>query len=337
MLVSGKKLIAALSVAAWTVAGSAFAADYNLTFHASFGEAGLNESARVWMDEVEERTDGRVEFNRIFGGALGKFSGQPTALKARSFDVGQVSSVYNPGLYPRATLGILPFISNDVLVHNEVMNELYQSAEFEQEFDALNQKFMFNGTWIWMQMMSYDEVKTMDDLSEIKIRAHGGSADALTAAGITSYAIPFGELPAAAEKKVVTAVTMGGPSDMVDFGFGDIFDYWYEGLDWYYMPMSLVFNQDAWDELPADIQKIIEDLNVEMVDRSMVLMNAQQVAAARTLVDDLGIKSVKFDDVDALVAAGEASWDVWKASMAEQGIDGQALLDSYNEMVAKVE
>lgn len=186
-----KKITAALAIAA--TASVVSAADHNLTFHAAFGEAGLNESARVWMDEVESRTDGRVKFTRIFGGALGKFAGQPTGLKARSFDVGQVSSVYNPGIYPRATLGTLPFLSEDILEHNKIMHELYTSADFQQEFDALNQKFMFNGTWIWMQMMAFDEVKTMEDLSKIKIRAHGGSADALTAAGITSYAIPFGE------------------------------------------------------------------------------------------------------------------------------------------------
>ncbi|WP_136443880.1 TRAP transporter substrate-binding protein DctP [Pacificoceanicola onchidii] len=331
-MISMKKAFAALAVAATTTAGAATAADYNLTFHAAFGEAGLNESARVWMDEVEERTDGRVKFTRLFGGALGKFSGQPTGLKARSFDVGQVSSVYNPGLYPRATLGILPFLSDDVLEHNKIMHDFYSSDDFKQEFDALNQKFMFNGTWIWMQMMSYDEVKTIEDLGEIKIRAHGGSADALTAAGITSYAIPFGELPAAAEKKVVEAVTMGGPSDMVDFGFGDIFPYWYEGLDWYYMPMTLVINKDAWAELPEDIQKIIEDLNAEMVERSMELMLAQQEAAAQTLTGELGVKSVSFNDVDKLVAAGEASWATWVEGMKESGVDGQALLDAYKAM-----
>ncbi len=331
-MISAKKLLTAVSVAIATSASSVFAADYNLTFHASFGEAGLNESARVWMDEVEKRTDGRVKFNRIFGGALGKFSGQPTGLKARSFDVGQVSAVYNPGLYPRATVGILPFISDNVLTHNRVMDELYRSDEFQSEFGALNQKFMFNGTWIWMQMMSYDEVRTMDDLAEIKIRAHGGSADALTAAGITSYAIPFGELPAAAEKKVVEAVTMGGPSDMVDFGFGDIFPYWYEGLDWYYMPMTLVFNQDAWDELPADIQAIIEELNTEMVERSMELMMVQQETAAETLTKDLGVTVVKFDDAEQLKAAGEASWSVWVDGMNDAGVDGQGLLDRYQQL-----
>ncbi|NOD85901.1 MULTISPECIES: TRAP transporter substrate-binding protein DctP [Roseobacteraceae] len=331
-MISITKFAAALTFAATTVAGAANAADHNLTFHSPFGEAGLNESVRVWMDEVEKRTDGRVGFNRVFGGALGKLSGQPTGLQARSFDVGQVSSVYNPGLYPRATLGILPFLSDDVLEHNKIMHGLYTSADFQQEFDALDQKFMFNGTWIWMQMMAFDEVKTMEDLSKIKIRAHGGSADALTAAGITSYAIPFGELPAAAEKRVVEAVTMGGPSDMVDFGFGDIFPYWYEGLDWYYMPMSVVINKDAWADLPEDIQQIIEELNAEMVDRSMELMLAQQEAAAETLTGELGVKSVTFSDTAKLVAAGEASWATWVDSMKDAGIDGRALLDLYKSM-----
>lgn len=124
---------------------------------------------------------------------------------------------------------------------------------------------------------------------------------------------------------------MGGPSDMVDFGFGDIFPYWYEGLDWYYMPMTLVINKGAWAELPEDIQHIIEELNTEMVERSMELMLAQQETAAKTLTGELGVKSVKFNDVDKLVTAGQASWATWINGMKDTGIDGQALLNIYKD------
>ena len=50
---------------------------------------------------------------------------------------------------------------------------------------------------------------------------------------------------------------MGAPAAAYDFGFGDIFEYWYAYMPFYYFPMTLVMNKEAWEELPADIQQII--------------------------------------------------------------------------------
>lgn len=333
-MVLGQKLMAAASAAFLSVASAAYA-DVNLTFHTEFGEAGLNEGARVWMDMVEERTEGRVTFNRLFGGPLGKFTGQPTGIKARSFDVGDTSSVYNPGLYPRSTVAILPFISDNMDAHAKAMHTLQNSDDFKAEFDALNQKFLFNSSWIWIQTMSHVPLKTMDDLADKKIRAHGGSAEALTAAGITSYAIPFGELPAAAEKKVVDVVTMGGPSGMVDFGFGDIFSHWNDNIIWNWFPMTMVMNQDSWDSIPAEDQAIIEEINAEMVDVVLELVWAQENAAKKALMETYGTTVVQFEETDKLVEFGEASWGAWIEDMKGKGIDGQALIDTYKDLYAK--
>ena len=244
----GRKLLAAVFVAALSVSGAATADDeIRLTYHSAFGQAALNEASRVWMDEVEARTDGRVTFTRLFGGTLGKFAGQPDGLKARSFDVGQLSAVYNPGLYPHATTTIMTFLTDNADAHNLASHEFFNTPDLQAEFDALNQKFMFVGQWVRIEMLSYDHVNTMEELAQIKIRAHGGAADALEAAGITGYAIPWGELPAAAERRVVDAGIMGAPAAAADFGFGDIFEYWYGYMPIYYFPMTLVMNKEAWE------------------------------------------------------------------------------------------
>lgn len=324
ILVAGSVAIAAAAQIA--------TADVRMTFHTEFGEAGLNEGARVWMDMVEERTEGRVTFTRLFGGPLGKFTGQPTGIKARSFDVGDTSSVYNPGLYPRSTVAILPFISDDMNAHAKAMHQMQSSEAFQAEFDALNQKFLFNSSWLWIQTMSNEPLTTMAQLETKKIRAHGGSAEALTAAGITSYAIPFGELPAAAEKKVVNVVTMGGPSGMVDFGFGDIFSHWNDNIIWNWFPMTMVMNKDAWDDIPAEDQAIIEEINAEMVDIVLDLVWTQENAAAATLTGEYGVTAVQFQEMDALRSFGEKSWANWVADMDEKGIDGQALIDEYQAL-----
>ena len=332
----GRKLLAAAFVAVLAVPGVAMAEDnIRLTYHSAFGEAALNEASRVWMDEVEARTDGRVTFTRLFGGTLGKFAGQPDGLKARSFDVGQLSAVYNPGLYPRATTTVMTFLTDNAEAHNLASHEFFNLPEVQAEFDALNQKFMFVGQWARIEMLSYDHVNTMEELSEIKIRAHGGAADALEAAGIAAYGIPWGELPAAAERRVVDAGIMGAPAAAADFGFGDIFEYWYGHMPFYFFPMTLVMNKEAWEELPADIQQIIADLNEDMVPRSQALTVMRDGEAEAKLTEELGVKKVRFAEKGKLEEAAMGARENWKADMAEKGIDGEGLLNTYFELLKK--
>ena len=308
----------------------------NLKFHSSFGEAGLNMAARWWMDEIEKRTDGKVKFERIFGGPLGKLAGAPTAIKAGSFDVGQVSAVYNPGLYRRGTLTVLPFLSDDVLAHSKAAHELFNDPEVNQEFTALNQKYMFPGMWATIEMMSYDPARTIEDLGKMKIRAHGGSADILKALGMTPYAIPWGELPAAAERRVVDAAIMGAPTDAYDFGFGDIFSYW-SRIKWYYFPLSFVMNMDTWNSLPEDVQKTMEELNAEMPEQTYALYNAREMESEKALIDGGLVEVVAFEELDELKEARRVVWDQWVADRNAEGIDGQAVLDQFLALVSKYE
>lgn len=306
-----------------------------LKFHDSFPPSALNLSARWWMGEVEKRTNGKVKFDRIFGGALGALTEQPMAIRAKSFDLGQTGVVYNPGLYPRGTLLVLPFLSDDMLVHAKAAHEFLRSPALEPEYTALNQKFMFNSLWTAISMMSYTPIKTIDDMRKVRIRAHGGSADALKVLGITTYPIPWSELPAAAERRVVDAAIIGAPVDAYEAGFGQIFAYWMP-FSWFYFPLQLVMNLDTWKKLPPDVQKVMEDLNAMMPAKVHELRQPQEKEAERKLVEGGLVKVVQFEELDKLKAATtKPVWDKWVADRKAQGIDGQALLDEFLRLVEK--
>ena len=307
-----------------------------LKFHSPFPPAGLNLAARWYMDEVEKRANGKVKFDRILGGALGTLDEQPMAIKSGSFDVGQVCYVYNPGLYPRCTLMILPFLTRNVLAHGKASHEFCRSPEVEKEFTALNQKYMFPGVWVTIEMMSYDPVRTIDDMRKIKIRAHGGSADALAELGITTYAIPWGELPTAAERRVVDASIMGCPTDAYDFGFGDIFNYW-ERIKWYYFGFTFVINIDTWNKLPADIKQVMEEVNAIMPTKAYELYDEKEKESEKKLIEGGLVEIVEFEELDKLKEAGKAVWDKWAADRKAEGIDGQAVLDKFLKQVKKYE
>ena len=317
------------------VPNSAPAKAITLKYHGPFAKAGFNIPARWWMDEVEKRTNGKVKFDRIFGGALGSLDEQPMAIKSGSFDIGQVSYVYNPGLYPIHTVTILPFINDSTLAQHKAAHEFFQSPALEAGFTALNQKYLMGGVWITIEMMSHDPVRTIDDMRKIKIRAHGGSADALKAIGITTYAVPWGELPSAAERRVVDASIMGCPTDAYDFGFGDIFSYW-ERIPFFYFPYTLVINMDTWKKLPADVQQVMKDVSELMPTKAYELYDAQEKEAEKKLIEGGLVKLVEFEEMEKLKEqGGKPVWKKWVADMKAKDIDGRAHLNEFLRLVKK--
>ena len=304
----------------------------NLKFHSSFGKSPLNMAPRWWMDEVEKRSNGQVKFTRIFGGSLGKLTAAPENIKVGAFDIGNVAVVYNPGLYALSNVVSLPFMSKDPLVHAKAAHELHSSGVTGAEFTAMNQKYMGPGMWTRIQMMSHEPIRTIEDLKKAKIRAHGGASELLKTLGITVYGIPWGELPAAAERKVVTAGIIGAPADAYAFGFGKIFKYW-DQEDWFFFPLTMVMNSDTWNKLPDDVKKVMEEVNAELVVHGRKMMANEEEKSGPQLSEQ--VKVVKFEEMDKLIAARDQTWQNWVDARKADGKDGQAVLDQFLGLLKK--
>jgi TRAP-type C4-dicarboxylate transport system substrate-binding protein len=285
------------------------------------------------MNEVEKRTKGKVNFTRVFGGSLGKLTAQPENIKVGAFDVGNVSVVYNPGLYSLSNVVSLPFMSTDALVHAKAAHELHSSGVTKAEFTKMNQKYMFPGMWTKIQLMSHQPVRTIADLRKQKIRAHGGASELLKTMGITVYGIPWGELPGAAERGVVTAGIIGAPVDAYAFGFGKIFKYWNQGDDWFFFPLTCVMNLDTWKKLPADVKKVIEEVNTDMVVQGRKLMADLEKKNGNLLAKQA--KIVKFQERDKLLAVRDKTWQNWVDARKKEGKNGQAVLDQFLTLLKK--
>ena len=331
---TGVCVSALVAIAVMAPSGPSTAADtIDLKFHSSFGKSPLNMAPRWWMDEVEKRSKGKVKFSRIFGGSLGKLTAQPENIKVGAFDIGNVSVVYNPGLYALANVTSLPFLSQDPLVHAKAAHELHSTGVVNSEFTKMNQKYMFPGMWTRIQLMSHEPIRTIADLKKAKIRAHGGAAELLKTMGITVHGIPWGELPAAAERRVVTAGIIGAPVDAYAFGFGKIFKYWNQGDDWFIFPLTTVMNLGAWNKLPADAKKVIEEVNSEMVVQGRKMMADLENSSGGKLAKLVKIN--KFEERDKLFAERDRTWQNWVDARQKEGKDGQATLDRFKALLKK--
>lgn len=288
------------------------------------------------MDEIEARSNGRVEFERIFGGALGSLEEQPLNLRGRVFDLGAVSAVYSPGLLPVTEAAVLPFLVADWTIMSRVHYDFMNTSWIEAEFAALNAKGLVPYSLEPMEIMSHVAASTIEELKPLKIRAHGGAADALTAAGLIAVAVPWPELPVAAERHVVDAAIIPTPASALDFGFGDIFKYALR-VPFYFFHYTLAINLDAWNELPADIQQIMLDTAAEAQAKNVELVTVA-IDDAWAAFAELGVEQVPWSKAELATLqelGGVPVWDQWVEDREAEGIPGREILDHLLALIAE--
>jgi TRAP-type mannitol/chloroaromatic compound transport system substrate-binding protein len=107
------------------------------------------------------------------------------------------------------------------------------------------------------------EINSVDDLKGLKMRIPGFAGEVLAELGVAVTNLPAGELYTALERGTIDALEWVGPGIDINMGFHKDAPYYYTGWHEPATDLQFLINQDAWNELPADLQAIIE---VAMVD-----------------------------------------------------------------------
>ena len=102
------------------------------------------------------------------------------------------------------------------------------------------------------------EINSVDDLKGLKMRIPGLGGEVLARAGGTPVVLPGGELYTALERGTIDALEWVGPGMDINMGFHKIAPYYYTGWHEPATDLQFLINQDAWNELPADLQAIVE-------------------------------------------------------------------------------
>jgi TRAP-type C4-dicarboxylate transport system substrate-binding protein len=91
-----------------------------------------------------------------------------------------------------------------------------------------------------------------------------------------------------------------------------------------------VMNLNAWQSLPDDLKKVIEDKSGEkMVIQACEAYDKMSSAALQAMIRDGGVTSVTLSKVesDKFNQAFAPRYNKWVADMAAKGLPGRAVLD----------
>jgi len=309
------------TVAAMILAGSASAAfsatnwDLPLAWPA---DNYIVKNAQVFADRVKETTNGEVVITLHPSGSLG-FKGP------------EMVSVVRDGLAPIGDMLLNQQVGENALFGVQSLPYLIDSFEDLKAFDTMyrpvldevfqqnNQKLLYTVPWPQQQIYTKKEIKTVADLSGVKIRSYDkSSTEIFEAAKMIAVQLPWGEVIPSLAAGVIDAVATSSPS-AVDGSFWEFLKYGYTTRQTW-NTNAVTVNLDAWNALGDAERKAIEDAASSLQD-SFWQSAADADAANMAKLAEHGLEN---RDLDAETRAKlkELAGPLREAALA--GMDGKA-------------
>jgi TRAP-type C4-dicarboxylate transport system substrate-binding protein len=331
---------AALSGAAWPLAGPAGAQEVTLKLHHFLGPTAPAQRAffEPWAERIGEQSNGRIEIEIYPSMTLG---GSPpqliSQLRDGVVDIVWTVTSYTPGQFPRTEVFELPFVhGGDAVATNLAIQDLYDEW-LAQEYQDVHP--------ILIHVHAGNALHTIDtpvrkpaDLAGLKIRTPSRTGSfVLEALGASPVGMPVPQLPQALSKKVVDGTTI--PYEIsLPLKIHELVDYDMEFEDGTRLGTAVFLygmNKAKYDSLPDDLKAVIDrnaGRNIA-AEIGQVWMDVEQPGLQAAI--DAGNEIIKWPVADKpeWQAAVQPAIERWLAEVGDAGIDGEALLEAATQAV----
>lgn len=212
-----------------------------------------------WKEEVEKRTNGKVEVKLFPGGTLLTDKNMYDGVRDGVADIGLSCPTYEPGRFGLLGISDLPSGFPNSKTSSQVIYDLVQ--EFPP--DALKDyKIITAFATEASHLMSKKPVKDIGDLKGMQIRISGALTPVLEDLGATPVGMGMAEVPEAIQTGIIEGL-VSSREVLKDLKLAESLKYTTD------YPLSVtsfvaVMNKDVWESLPPDVQQVIDELGPEM-------------------------------------------------------------------------
>ncbi|KNZ68333.1 extracellular solute-binding protein [Thermincola ferriacetica] len=212
-----------------------------------------------WKEEVEKRTNGKVQVELFPGGTLLTDKNMYDGVRDGVADIGLSCPTYEPGRFGLIGISDLPSGFPNSKVSSQVFYDLVR--EFPP--DALKDyKIIAAFATEPAHLMTKKPVKSLDDLKGMQIRISGALTPVLRDLGATPVGMGMAEVPEALQTGIIDGL-VSSREVLKDLKLAESLKYTTD------YPLTVtsfiaVMNKDVWESLPPDVQKVIDELGPEM-------------------------------------------------------------------------
>jgi TRAP-type C4-dicarboxylate transport system substrate-binding protein len=333
-------VVAALSGAAWLLAGPAGAQEVTLKLHHFLGPTAPAQRSffEPWAKRVAAQSNGRIKIEIYPSMTLG---GSPpqliSQLRDGVVDIVWTVTSYTPGQFPRTEVFELPFVhTNNAVATNLAIQDLYDEWLAEEYQDVHP---------ILIHVHAGNALHTIEtpvrkpaDLAGLKIRTPSRTGSfVLEALDASPVGMPVPQLPQALSKKVVDGTTI--PYEIsLPLKIHELVKYHMEFEDGTRLGTAVFLygmNKARYESLPDDLKAVIDENSGHNIAKQIgqVWMDVEGPGHAAAL--EAGNEFIDWPVADKAEwqAAVQPAIDRWLAEVADAGIDGQALLEAASQAV----
>jgi len=267
-----------------------------------------------WLNEIEKRAEGRVKFNRFWGGTLLGGKNMYEGIVGGIANSGVNVIGYIPGRFPLLEALDLPIGFPSAEVANRVIWDAYKKFKPKELADT---KVLFLFACSPCSIWSKVPIRKLEDMKNLEIRATGFTARLVQALGGTPVAAPQPEVYEMLLKGIVKG-TWSSLDVLKSYKQADVTKYLtINGL--YVSSFYAVMNLNTFNSLPLDLQKLVDDYSDEYVGIAGRIWDG---------IHHEGLQYAKDRGLE-IITLSSGELDRWKKG-------GRTLLDDYvNRMKAK--
>jgi TRAP-type C4-dicarboxylate transport system substrate-binding protein len=280
--------------------------------------------ANEWVKEIEKRTSGKVRITVFPGGTLTPADKCYDGVVKGISDMGMSVLAYTRGKFPLTEVVDLPLGYKGGAAATRLINQYYQQFK-PKEFNEVKILYLHaHGPGI---LHTKKAVHRLEEIQGMRIRSTGLSAKVVSALGGIPVAMPMGETYDALQRGMVEG-SMAPMEALEGWKWGEVVKCTTENFGSAYSTgFFVVMNKDKWNALSPDIQKIIEKINLEWIERTGVLWDEID-KSGRAFSLKLGnqIVSLTKEEDQKWAKAVRPILDEYANSMRAKGLPGEAAL-----------
>ncbi|HZQ63457.1 MAG TPA: TRAP transporter substrate-binding protein [Casimicrobiaceae bacterium] len=337
------RLIGSLAVPAIALAASsAFAQEVTLRIH-HFLPPAATIQAKVfvpWCDKIGKESNGRIKCQIYPAMQLG---GTPPQLfdQARDgvADIVWSLPTYQAGRFTKSEVFEIPFMAKTAEAGSPALWDYIQKHSLDEfKGTRLLAAHLHDGS---LMHFTTKDVKTMDDLKGLKIRAPSRiGTKFLSALGATPVQMPLPQIPEALSKSVIDGAMVpweGAPS----IKLAEITKYHVDTAPGQRKMSNSIFviamNQAKYDSLPADLKKVIDNnTGLEWSKQIGKIFDGTTIPSKKLAEDNKGVfTTLSPAEYDRWQKASEPVSKEWIQEVGAKGGNGAALLEDAKALITK--
>ncbi|MCL7748475.1 TRAP transporter substrate-binding protein DctP [Halalkalibacter alkaliphilus] len=294
----------------------------------------------AYLDEIEERSEGQIEFERYYNGGLSDGFDVIDAVGNGIADVAVVFPSWQSGKLPLNTIASNPGLHENAWTAVKASNELRQLIpEVNQELENHGNVNIGNFGAPPMYFISTDSLTSFDDLKGQQVLTNSPTQAKIAGElGMVPVGMNLTDAYDALTRGIVDTVLFSAQGAM-SFGLHESAKHAWK------LPMGTTtglytMNKTVWDSLPADLQAVIEEVKEEFQPESFhTLYQVTEEEYEEKFIEAGGtIVEPTEEDLNFMMDIITTHvWDEWIKEQEDKGLPGEDVLNTYKELVEKYE